>query len=80
MSICVVHAVFCASFKNNITHVHLARLRSNQEAREGQFPFIASIQIGGQHLCGGTIISKDYILTFGLCADFDVNYIKAVVG
>jgi trypsin len=46
------------------------RIVNGTEAEDGEFPFIVSIRISstGQHNCGGSIISPDYILTAAHCA------------
>lgn len=36
-------------------------------AEEGSFPYIASVQLGSYHLCGGTIISDTWIVTAAQC-------------
>lgn len=43
------------------------RISSGGSATEGQFPFIASLQVFRQHLCGGSIITPRHILTAAHC-------------
>ncbi|USP77425.1 hypothetical protein yc1106_04699 [Curvularia clavata] len=37
-------------------------------AAAGEFPFIASMQVGGRHICGGTIINRNTIVTAAHCS------------
>ena len=37
------------------------------EAREGEVPFIVSLQRSSSHTCGGVIISDQWILTVAHC-------------
>lgn len=84
LSICVVHVIYGASLRNNIMHNDLARINSDQEASSEQFPFIASIRRFGKHLCAGSIITTQYILTHAFCTDDDLvdgpESVQAVVG
>lgn len=46
----------------------LDRIVGGYDARQGQFPFVASVRTPqNQHLCGGVIISRRHILTAGHC-------------
>ena len=38
-------------------------------ASAGEFPFIASMQVGGRHICGGTIINRNTIVTAAHCSE-----------
>lgn len=39
----------------------------------GEFPFLVSIQINGQHTCGGSLISLQHVLTAGHCVEGQIN-------
>lgn len=37
-------------------------------ASAGEFPFIASLQVSGRHICGGTLINRNTIVTAAHCS------------
>lgn len=40
------------------------------EARDGEFPWMVSLQdLSGHHFCGGAIVDKNWILTAAHCVD-----------
>jgi hypothetical protein len=43
-------------------------------ASAGEFPFIASLQVSGRHICGGTLINSNTIVTAAHCST------QAVIG
>uniref|UniRef100_A0A1B0A9X8 Peptidase S1 domain-containing protein n=1 Tax=Glossina pallidipes TaxID=7398 RepID=A0A1B0A9X8_GLOPL len=44
-----------------------SRIVNGRPARPGQFPYIVSLRYDNRHVCGGSIISRDYILTAAHC-------------
>ncbi|XP_075157376.1 chymotrypsin-1-like [Haematobia irritans] len=43
------------------------RIVGGFSAKESQFPYVVSIRRLGDHICGGVIISRNFILTAGRC-------------
>lgn len=45
------------------------KVLGGSDAQDGQFPYQVSLRIGGSHVCGGTIISDNFILTAAHCVE-----------
>ncbi|XP_053949095.1 serine protease SP24D-like [Anastrepha ludens] len=43
------------------------RILNGREAARGQFPYQVSVRVGGQHSCGGSIISQTFVVTAAHC-------------
>jgi secreted trypsin-like serine protease len=43
------------------------RIVGGQPAKPGQFPYMVSLQLGGWHFCGGSILNEWVILTAAHC-------------
>lgn len=46
-----------------------ARIHDGEPAEEGQFPFIAAVEIDALYFCGSSVISADYLISAGHCVD-----------
>lgn len=50
-----------------------SRIINGRPARPGQFPYIISLRYDNRHVCGGSIISRDYIVTAAHCVAHQVD-------
>jgi len=46
-----------------------SRIIGGEEAAKGQFPYQAAITLSDYDFCGGSLISKNWVLTAGHCVD-----------
>lgn len=48
----------------------IPRIIGGKEAKQGKYPFMASLTYQKNHVCGGTLIADDIVLSAAHCADF----------
>lgn len=51
------------------SRVH-ARIINGSDAKKGRYSYIVSLTLKGNHVCGGTLIAPDMILSAAHCSDF----------
>ncbi|KFH43498.1 Trypsin-like protein [Hapsidospora chrysogenum ATCC 11550] len=67
--------VLAAAFAGVATAAALPRgisdilIVGGEPAQEGDFPFIVSLQQGGSHFCGGTLIGSNKVVTAAHCSE-----------
>uniref|UniRef100_A0A1L8EGF7 Putative chymotrypsin-2-like protein n=1 Tax=Haematobia irritans TaxID=7368 RepID=A0A1L8EGF7_HAEIR len=66
------------AIKNHLTDV---RVIGGSDVPEGALPYQVSIQnTFGEHVCGGSILSPQWILTAAHCLEWPKEYLKVVTG
>ena len=56
-----------------------AKIVGGDEAVDGRFPYAVSLQRGGRHFCGGSLIAPNLVLSVAHCYQ-NLSEIKAVIG
>ncbi|TMW41317.1 hypothetical protein DOY81_013605 [Sarcophaga bullata] len=60
----LIVGIFCGTALSQPT----SRILGGEEASKNDFPYACSIRVDGAHICGGSIISNNKILTAAHCA------------
>jgi len=55
------------------------RIVGGEETRPNQFPWQVALYVNGKWICGGSIVSENYILTAGHCCD-QAEYFEVIAG
>merc|ERR1719290_295038 len=61
-------------------HARLGYIVNGKNAKEGAYPWQASIQQRGSHICGASIISRNWLLTAAHCKEYPARMYTVVVG
>ncbi|XP_060064685.1 elastase-1-like [Ylistrum balloti] len=69
-------AVTCAGFTLD---EQISRIVGGQESDANEWPWQASLQYRDSHICGGSLIAPDVVLTAAHCVDFGVSSDFSVV-
>ncbi|RWS22104.1 transmembrane protease serine 2-like protein, partial [Leptotrombidium deliense] len=76
-SIILLSSFFSSSFAvkcgQNIETNSGFRILGGKDASPGQVPWQTSLTIGSSHVCGGSVISRDWVLTAAHCLDDYAN-------
>lgn len=63
------------------SHSRVKRVREGNNAKPGQWPWMASLRFRGNHFCGGALIAPEWILTAAHCVkEILNNQIEVVLG
>ena len=65
--------VLCSTVIALVRGIPEGRIFNGMDAMEGQFPYQVSLKRNNGHYCGGSIISRNYILTAAHCAGTTEN-------
>lgn len=57
----------CGIRKEAFSFTGVERITDGQRARDGEWPWQASIQLDGTHYCGASVISNTWLVTAAHC-------------
>ncbi|KAF7989026.1 hypothetical protein HCN44_007336 [Aphidius gifuensis] len=59
-----------------------SKIVGGHDAPDGKYPYLYSLQFGGEHICSGVIFDDRHVITTTSCANIDVHatQLKIVVG
>lgn len=80
--------IFCLLSLLAVSHAEIfplfdPRIINGEDAKEGEIPYQISLQnkLSSSHLCGGSILNDDYVITAAHCVDgTSADVIKVVAG
>ncbi|XP_065260548.1 prostasin-like [Emys orbicularis] len=51
-----------------------SRIIGGQDAQEGRWPWTVSVQVNSRHVCGGSLVSAQWVVSAAHCFDLSVPY------
>src|SRR5262249_18463838 len=75
--VCFLASLVCSSYAFGDVNPFVV---GGTKAKKGEFPFIVSLHDKQGHLCGGSLIKKNWVLTAGHCVADGLKISKVYVG
>nr|XP_005170582.2 granzyme-like protein 1 [Danio rerio] len=69
--IIIISLLLLVSLVPDLTFTARVGIEDGTEAKPHSRPYMVSLQINSQHICGGSLISKEFVLTAAHCWDKD---------
>ncbi|XP_034624756.1 serine protease 27-like [Trachemys scripta elegans] len=60
----------CSLFEAEVS----SRIIGGQDAQEGRWPWTVSVQVNSRHVCGGSLVSTQWVVSAAHCFDLSVPY------
>ncbi|XP_047000821.1 trypsin-7-like [Schistocerca americana] len=67
--VCLLSPGLASPTRGRLRRTGQARIIGGSEASISSFPWQVSVESAGDHTCGGSLISPDWVLTSSLCLD-----------